>query len=71
MLAQVAAAHEDVMGKHTWRQSYPDAARWLRFLAATGYALSDIEQLVVDKAEGTVSLPDLAGDEDDTESEGE
>jgi ParB family transcriptional regulator, chromosome partitioning protein len=50
LLAQVAADREQAMGVHTWRQRSTDAARWLAFLATTGYVLSDIEQHVVDEA---------------------
>lgn len=47
LLAQVAADCEQGMGVHTWRRPDADAARWLAFLAGTGYELSPIEQLVV------------------------
>ena len=51
LLAQVAAAREQSMDVHTWRQSTATAeARWLTFLAGTGYPLSAIEQTVIDKA---------------------
>jgi hypothetical protein len=40
------------MGEHTWRQVSPGAARWFGFLASTGYTLADIEQKVVDDAQG-------------------
>jgi ParB family chromosome partitioning protein len=47
LLARVAADVEQTMGVHTWRHPSPRAARWLTFLASTGYTLADIEQLVV------------------------
>jgi ParB family chromosome partitioning protein len=50
LLVQVAADREQTMDVHTWRQRSTDAARWLAFLATTGYVLSDIEQHVVDEA---------------------
>jgi hypothetical protein len=50
LLAQVAADREQTMDVHTLRQRSADAARWLAFLATTGYVLSDIEQHVVDDA---------------------
>jgi len=40
------------MGELTWRQVSPGAARWFSFLASTGYTLADIEQKVVDDAQG-------------------
>ena len=51
LLAQVAAAREQSMDVQTWRRTTARAeARWLSFLAATGYTLSDIEQAVIDNA---------------------
>lgn len=50
LLAQVAADSEQHMGVHTWRRRDPRAARYLSFLASTGYGLSEIEQRVVDDA---------------------
>jgi ParB family chromosome partitioning protein len=49
LLAQVAAAREQSMDVHTWRSptAQPEA-RWLTFLAQTGYTLSPIEQAVID-----------------------
>lgn len=65
LLAQVAADREQVMGVHTWRNRNAEAARWLTFLAATGYVLSDIEQHVVDQADADPST----GDGDDPEED--
>jgi hypothetical protein len=49
LLAQVAAAREQSMDVHTWRSPTAHTeARWLKFLAGTGYALSPIEQAVID-----------------------
>jgi ParB family chromosome partitioning protein len=50
LLAQVAADREQSMGVHTWRNRNSEAARYLTFLASTGYALAEIEQHVVDEA---------------------
>jgi ParB family chromosome partitioning protein len=50
LLAQVAADREQTMGVHTWRHRSDTAARYLSFLASTGYVLSDIEQHVIDDA---------------------
>jgi hypothetical protein len=50
LLAQVAAAREQSMDVHTWRSTTAQTeARWLNFLAGTGYPLSPIEQTVIDK----------------------
>ena len=49
------------MGVHTWRNRNAEAARWLTFLAGTGYVLSDIEQHVVDEADAEPATED--GDE--------
>ena len=51
LLAQWAAATESGLGRHTWRHGDSRAARWLRFLAGTGYELAEIEQHVIDHAE--------------------
>jgi ParB family chromosome partitioning protein len=48
LLAQVAADAETALHDHVWRNSRPvHAARWLSWLATTGYQLSDIEARVV------------------------
>ena len=44
LLAQVAAALEQTMEQPCWRNSTPDQARYLTFLAEVGYATSDVEQ---------------------------
>jgi ParB family chromosome partitioning protein len=63
LLAQVAAAREQSMDVHTWRQTTATAeARWLTFLAGTGYPLSAIEQTVIDNA-GANQDPDEALDD--------
>jgi hypothetical protein len=59
LLAQVAAAREQSMDVHTWWSSTAQAqARWLTFLAGTGYALSPIEQTVIDKAAAASDDPE-------------
>lgn len=55
LLAQWAAALESGLGRHTWRSPNPRAARWLTWLAATGYELADIEQHVIDHATPTTT----------------
>lgn len=56
LLAQVAAAIETNIDERTWRDgaNYEGsdskaAARWFRFLATTGFELSEIEQYIADK----------------------
>jgi ParB family chromosome partitioning protein len=71
LLAQVAAAREQSMDVHTWRSSTAHAeARWLTFLAGTGYPLSPIEQAVIDKMATTLdgdtpdaSMTDAVGED--------
>ncbi len=68
LLAQVAAAREQSMDVHTWRQTTARAeARWLAYLAATGYTLSEIEQAVVDNA-ATAERDGDAEDESDADT---
>jgi ParB family chromosome partitioning protein len=59
LLAQVAAAREQSMDVHTWRSTNAQAeARWLNYLAATGYPLSPIEQTVIDKTAAASDDPE-------------
>ena len=67
LLAQVAADREQTIGVHTWRNRNAEAARWLTFLAATGYVLSEIEQHVVDQASGE-SCADAGDDPEEDEA---
>jgi hypothetical protein len=52
------------MDVHTWRSPTAQAeARWLNYLAGTGYPLSPIEQTVIDKMAASVDdeeQPDTA-----------
>jgi ParB family transcriptional regulator, chromosome partitioning protein len=63
LLAQVAADREQTMNDGTWRSVNPAAARWLAYLAATGYTLADIEQRVIDDATHAAETPDGHGDD--------
>lgn len=47
-LAIVLGGIEDSTGKHTWRYPTERDAAYFRRLAAWGYALSDVEQIVID-----------------------
>lgn len=44
LLAQIAADREQFMDQTTWRSGSAASARWLSFLEAQGYGLSDIEK---------------------------
>ena len=76
LLAQVATDCEQRMDVYVWRhpRTYPEAGRYLAYLASTGYGLSEIEQRVVDEvmadAEATDAHPDVSGEAlDDDEEE--
>ena len=47
LTALALAAHEAATGKHTWRNPSPDARAYFTALAAWGYSLSDVEQIVL------------------------
>lgn len=66
LLVQVAADRVQTMDVHTWRNRSTDAARWLAFLATTGYVLAEIEQHVVDEANAE---PASEGSDDPEEDE--
>lgn len=63
-LAVVLGGIESATSKSTWR--YPEATKsaYLAQLAAWGYSLSEVEQIVIDNA-GTSSAP--VADEDDSD----
>ena len=46
----MATAIEAGTGTHTWRHVDARVAAWFTYLVSTGYTLSAVEQLVVDKA---------------------
>ena len=48
-LAVVLAAHEAATGTHAWRNPGDDVRRYLGFLAATGYTLSEVEHLAASR----------------------
>jgi ParB family chromosome partitioning protein len=58
-LAVVLGGIESSTSKNTWR--YPDAhkAAYFRKLAAWGYGLSDVEQLVIDSIDATNTTPTI------------
>ena len=47
ILGVVLGDIEENTGTHTWRTPSDTVRRYLGFLAANGYALSDVEQLAV------------------------
>jgi ParB family chromosome partitioning protein len=65
LLAQLAADRESTMSVNTWRHPDTTAARWLSWLAATGYVLADIEQLAIDLANPGRDEPDPTPSADD------
>jgi ParB family transcriptional regulator, chromosome partitioning protein len=77
LLGHVAASVESLMGAHTWRNSASKGreARYLAFLASQGYALSEIEAVVVgavtDDDDLDDDLDDEQPDEEDDEQEDE
>jgi ParB family chromosome partitioning protein len=53
LLAQVAASVEARFGEHpAWRHPTPALAAYLRFLASSGYDLSEVEREVADGSAG-------------------
>jgi ParB family chromosome partitioning protein len=71
LLAQVAAAREQSMDVHTWRQTTAKPeARWLTYLAGTGYTLSAIEQTVVNNSASSDDEPS-AGDQPGNDASGD
>jgi ParB family transcriptional regulator, chromosome partitioning protein len=65
-LAVVLGAIEARTGKHTWRQPSRTARAYLAQIAAWGYALSDVEQIVLGTdEEGEPSDPDEDDFQDD------
>jgi len=67
LVAVALAAFEASIGKHTWRNPSKDAARYFTTLAAWGYTLSDVEQIVLGVKAVTPSadLDDVAPDVDE------
>ncbi|MFJ3395298.1 chromosome partitioning protein [Leifsonia aquatica] len=56
-LAVVLGGIESATSRNTWRSPAKDAATYFRQLAAWGYTLSDVEQLVIDRYEATQKKP--------------
>jgi len=48
-LGLVLAAHENATGVHTWRRKSDSDGRYFAFLAANGYTLSEVENLLLPK----------------------
>lgn len=68
-VAVVLGAIEDSTGRHTWRNPGRDAVAYFQQIAAWGYPLSDVEQIVI----GATAPTDAQqpGDPDDVESDGD
>lgn len=74
LTALALAAHEAATGKHTWRQPSRDARAYFTTLAAWGYTLSHVEQIVLSEKAVTVSAdldtvsPDMGEDAEPEEA---
>ena len=70
LFVHVASAVESQMGVHTWRHGWAyQEARYLSFLAELGYALSAIEQRVVDEATASFASEPVSFEADDLDDE--
>jgi len=67
-LAVVLGSYEEGMHENTWDSGDPASAAYLTRLASWGYGLSDIEQMVIDRAaERATAVEALTDDEADAE----
>lgn len=65
-LAVVFGSYEEGMHENTWDNGDRASAAYLTRLASWGYGLSDIEQMVIDRAaERAAAVQDVTGDQDD------
>lgn len=62
LLGHVAGAIETRFHKGSWRNPSANDARWLRFLAACGYTLAEVEQQIVDAVDARTSENDTEPD---------
>ncbi|OLM28618.1 Chromosome (plasmid) partitioning protein ParB [Pseudonocardia sp. Ae717_Ps2] len=71
-LALVLAAYEDGTSRDSWRNPTPATRRYFAQLRDWGYALADVEQLVLtdDATEDTTDAPQGAGDAVDVDEQG-
>ena len=67
LTALALAAHEAATGKHTWHNPSRDARAYFTALAAWGYTLSDVEQIVLSENAATLTadLDPLSPDTDE------
>jgi len=70
LLAHVAGGIESGMLKGTWRNPSAADARWLKFLAASGYTLAEVEEGIVAAVEARTSgqAEDAADSSDDKDA---
>lgn len=68
-LAVVLGAIENVTSKQTWRHPSPTDRSYFTQLAAWGYGLSEVEQIVTATPEDTSTSPDYTDDVDTSDSE--
>jgi len=66
-LVLLLAAYEEATGTHSWRNVSPDIARYLRWIEANGYVLSDVER----RACGEDPLPVTTGGDQDVQTNGQ
>ncbi|AWF99855.1 hypothetical protein [Clavibacter michiganensis] len=66
-LAVVLGGIEASLSRDSWRSARPEVAEYLRQLAAWGYTLSEVEQLIVDTDEKRRAARDADDAADDAE----
>jgi ParB family transcriptional regulator, chromosome partitioning protein len=65
LLALVVAALEKSVGTHTWKGATSEAKAYFRQLESWGYALSDVERLVIEPAAAPASVDEDVDEDDD------
>jgi ParB family chromosome partitioning protein len=70
-VAVVLGAIEDSSGRHTWRNPGQDAIAYFEQIAAWGYPLSEVEQIVIGATPRTDEAEQSDGEPDDVEPDGE
>ncbi len=68
-LAVVLGGIEASLSRESWRRARPEVAEYLRQLAAWGYPLSEVEQLIVDTDEKRRAARDADDDADDADAD--
>ncbi|MWJ05189.1 ParB/RepB/Spo0J family partition protein [Clavibacter michiganensis] len=68
-LAVVLGGIEASLSRESWRSAQPEVAEYLRQLAAWGYPLSEVEQLIVNTDEKRRAARDADDDADDADAD--